>query len=538
MGVRVEGVDVLTRGEVLESALQAREYLVTCGVPAALAARDPRLWGRREIPVRTLGWLDLADTSRKLLPQLDDLVAELRAAGLDHVALVSVGAESLAAQAAAGMGTVTGALTVLDGTDPLALDRTLRRLDRTVVVISSKRGVSLEGDAYRRVFEAAFRELGLSEPEIAARFVVLTDHGSPLDSFARQCGYQLGLTDPELPGHFGALSAYGVVPALLAGAEIGPLLDDAAGVLPALSRTEDNPGLLLGAILGGCANHAREGVVKDKLVLRDVTGPSPLTGWITQLLATATSRQGRGLLPLDPAGAADGPDLHALTLNPMGSAFGDGDTALWAPLGAQFVVWEYAASVAGWLMGVNPFESPGQVAWESEDDAARLLRMVSEGPLPDGAPTAVDGDIEIHTDGPARSLDELLELLTRVIPPTGYISMIGYLSQGRPGGPLAAALAMRARRPVAYGSGPGYLQGTGLYYKQGPPGGTFLVVTGEPEVDHPVPGRPYTMGALRQARALADVRMLRRRGLPVVRVHLRDPEEGVERLIRAARERW
>lgn len=533
MGVRVEGVDVLTRGEVLESALQAREYLVTCGVPAALAVRDPRLWGRRELAPRTLGWLDLPDTSRKLLPQLDDLVTEVRDAGLDHVVLVAVGAESLAAGALAGAGPHT--LSVLDGNDPPALDLALRRLDRTLVVISSKRGVSLEGDAHRRIFEAAFRRHGLSEAEIAARFVVLTDHGSPLDTFARQCGYHIGLTDPDLPGHFGALSAYGIVPALLSGVDVAPLLDDAAAVLPALARTEDNPGLLLGAILGGCANHAREGIVKDKLVLHDAAGPSPLTGWITQLVATATGRHGRGILPLDPAGWVDGPDTHGMTINPRGSSIGDGDSSLWGPPGAQFVLWEYAASIAGWLMGVNPFEAPGQVTWEGEDDAAALLRAAGDGPLPVGAPAAVDGDVEIHTDAPVRNLGELLEILTLGIPAAGYVSVIGYLGAGFPSERLAGALAKRAGRPVAYGSGPGYLQGTGAYYKLGPPGGTFLVITGEPEVDHPVPGRPYTLGMLRRARALADVQALRRRGLPVAWLHLRDPGEGVVRLVRAAR---
>ncbi|MCP9977172.1 hypothetical protein [Actinomadura madurae] len=76
----------------------------------------------------------------------------------------------------------------------------MERLDRTLVVLASKAGVSLEGDAYRRIFSAAFRERGLSEREIAGRFLVITDHGSPLHDFARQCGYRIGLTDPYLPG--------------------------------------------------------------------------------------------------------------------------------------------------------------------------------------------------------------------------------------------------------------------------------------------------------------------------------------------------
>src|SRR5256885_6094964 len=95
---QLTGVDVLTRGDVLESALQARDYLVTNGVPAGLAAKDPRLWGRRAVDHSRLGWLDLPRSSHELLSQVDGLVSEIRYSGLDNVVLISMGAEALAAQ--------------------------------------------------------------------------------------------------------------------------------------------------------------------------------------------------------------------------------------------------------------------------------------------------------------------------------------------------------------------------------------------------------------------------------------------------------
>ncbi|MEV4259638.1 phosphoheptose isomerase, partial [Spirillospora sp. NPDC049652] len=95
----MSGFDVLTRGDVLEQALQARDYLVACGVPAALAAKDPRLWGRRAVDHSRLAWLDLPFASRYLLDKVDDVVTEARFSGLDHVVLVGVGADALAAQA-------------------------------------------------------------------------------------------------------------------------------------------------------------------------------------------------------------------------------------------------------------------------------------------------------------------------------------------------------------------------------------------------------------------------------------------------------
>jgi glucose-6-phosphate isomerase len=539
----VLGVDVLTRGDVLESALEARDYLVTCGVPAALAAKDPRLWGRRAVDHSRLGWLDLPIGSQELLGRLDGLMTEIRHSGLDHIVLVGVGAESLAAQSMAS--TAPTGLTVLDGADSSALSIALTKLDRTLVVLSSKQGVSIEGDAYRRIFEQAFRDHGLPEREIAGRFLVITDHGSPLDDFARDCGYRLGLTDPYLPGHFGALSAYGVVPAALAGADVATLLDQAAAVLPSLTRSEDNPGLLLGSILGGSAHHDRTGMAKDKLVLRETGGASPLSGWITQLVATATGKQGRGILPFDPAGRPPKgayEDVHGVALNPQSSANGDSETSLWAPLGAQFVIWEYATAVAGWLMGVNPFETSADMVREVEADAARILHEAADGPLPSGEPSFVDDGIAVYAglspEGPygTKDLAGVIGTLTRGIPPTGYLSIVTYLSGDFSGRYLAPGLARRIQRPVTYGPGPGYLHGTGTYHKQGPGNGVFLVVTGSALMDRPVPGRPYTLGKLQQARALADVRALRRQGLPVVWLHLRDPIEGAGRLAQAVRE--
>ncbi|MDL4777157.1 phosphoheptose isomerase [Actinomadura xylanilytica] len=563
----MSGFDVLTRGDVLDSALQARDYLVDCGVPGALAAKDPRLWGRRAVDHSRLGWLDLPHASRGLLGQIDGLAREARYSGLDHIVLIGIGAESLAAQAiveahapggataggrapggAGPAGAPPGGLTVLDGSDTAALAFALERLDRTLVVLASKAGVSLEGDAYRRIFADAFRRYGMSEREIAGRFLVITDHGSPLHDFARQCGYRIGLTDPYLPGHFGALSAYGLVPALLAGADAERLLDEAAALAPSLAQEEDNPGLLLGAILGGCAQQGPGGVARDKVVLREPGGPGALTSWISQLLAVGTGKRGRGVMVFEPPGVqGEAPDVHGVALNPR-AAHDDADTSLWAPLGAQFLLWEYATAVSGWLLGVNPFEAGSTVVQEAEDDAATMLRAAGAGPLPTGEPVAVDGDIEVHTEplgpggfaGGAGGLAGALDGLLGSVPADGYLSIVTYLSGDFSGRYLAPALARRAARPVAYGPGPGYPHANGTVHKDGPAGGAFLVITGEPApgdalAAHPIPGRPYGLAKLQLARALAEVRALRQRGLPVVRLHLRDPVDGVGRLTEAVR---
>lgn len=554
----MSGFDVLTRGDVLDSALQARDYLVGCGVPGALAAKDPRLWGRRAVDHSRLGWLDLPFASRGLLNQVDGLVSEARYSGLDHIVLIGVGAESLAAQAimeshaaavaAPGEGArgdrPGGELTVLDGSDTAALAFALERLDRTMVVLSSKAGVSLEGDAYRRIFAAAFRERGMSEREIASRFLVITDHGSPLHDFARQCGYRIGLTDPYLPGHFGALSAYGLVPAVLAGADAERLLEEAASLVPSLGKDEDNPGLLLGAVLGGCAQRGPGGMARDKVLLREPGGPGALSAWISQLLAVGTGKRGRGVLAFEPPGGrGEFPDVHGVSINPRSAAQDESDTSVWAPLGAQFLLWEYATAVAGWLLGVNPFEAGSTVVQESEDDAATMLRTAAGGPLTAERPVYVEDGVEVHADFPWPPGAELMTVLGGLVasvPNDGYLSVMTYLSGDFSGRYLAPSMARASGRPVAYGQGPGYPHATGPVHKDGPGNGAFLIVTGDPApgddlATRPIPGRPYSLAQLQLARALAELRALRDRRLPVIRLHLRDPVDGAEKLTEAMR---
>jgi hypothetical protein len=535
---QLTGIDVLTRGDVLESALQAREYLVNSGVPAALAAKDPRPWGRRAVDHSRLGWLDLPRSSRELLAQVEGLVSEIRYTGLDHVVVVGMGAETLAARALTEH-TNGAALTVLDNDASLAQVLDGARLDRTFVVLSCKRGPSLEGEACRRILEQGFRDHGLSEQEIAHRFLVITDHGSAFGAFARDRGYRVGLTDPYLPGHYGALAAYGVVPAVLAGTDAGVLLDEAGAALPHLAREDDNPGLLLGAILGGCALGGPQGVPRDKVVIRGDS--APLIGWIGQLLTASAGKQGRGILPVDDNGwpmGESGHDLHGIALNPPSPASANAETSVFAPLGAQFLLWEYAAASAAWMLGVNPFETNEELAAEVEDDAAWMLG--NGPPLPAGDPSFVDDGIEAYVDPliglfGAPSLRAAIEAIVRSVPVNGYLSVVSYLADEHAlAHEFTRKLAERIRRPVAFGSGPGALQATGSYHKDGPGIGVFLVVTADPVDDRVVPGMPYTMGGLRLARALADVRALRRRRLPVAWLHLRDPATGAARLVGAA----
>lgn len=536
-GLAVYGADTVPGAETVRAALVAE------GVPAGIAAKDPTLWGpdaEEEARIR-LGWVDTASRSRALLPQLAELRAEL--ADLDHVVLAGMGGSSLAPEVICR--TFGHPLTVLDTTDPYQLRRALSdRLDRTVVVVSSKSGTTVETDSQRRAYWQTFRDAGYTEAETGRRFVVVTDPGSPLADTAEEMGAFVVLADPDVGGRYSALTAFGLVPAALAGVDVAALLDEAEALAPSLADGGDNPGLALGAALGAAAIGAGGGPRRDKVVLvEDGTGIVGIADWVEQLLAESTGKHGRGLLPVvveDPAAAADA-TADTLTVS-VGGALAAGavpgggtapDVAVNGPLGALFLAWEYATAVAGRVVGIDPFDQPNVT--ESKDNTKALL---AEG-LPAEEPTAVDGAVALFApDGmPADDLPTALAALVRTVAADGYLAVMAYLdrAQDTPAADLRAPLAQATGRPVTFGWGPRFLHSTGQYHKGGPQHGCFLQLTAAlpDDGDVPVPGQPYTFAVLQAAQAAGDRQALADRGRPVLRLHLTDRAAGLAQVARA-----
>jgi hypothetical protein len=132
------------------------------------------------------------------------------------VVLCGMGGSSLAPEVICATAGVD--LVVLDSSQPDMVRGALVDLDRTVVVVSSKSGSTVETDSQRRAFVAAFEAVGIDPTR---RVVVVTDPGSPLDADARAGGYRVVNADPEVGGRYSALTAFGLVPSGLAGEDVG-----------------------------------------------------------------------------------------------------------------------------------------------------------------------------------------------------------------------------------------------------------------------------------------------------------------------------
>lgn len=513
--------------------------LVEAGVASKLAVGDPSLWGpaaEDEAAVR-LAWTRLHQTARPLIGEITALREDLHSEGIDRVVLAGMGGSSLAPEVIAGSDGV--ALTVLDTTDPgQVADALAGDLSRTVLVVSSKSGTTVETDSHRRVFASAFAEDGIDP---ASRLVVVTDPGTPLAEQAEREGYrQVFLADPHVGGRYSALSAFGLVPAGLAGADIARLLDQAAGAAELLgSDTSDNPALRLGCALG--AAHA-DGAEKVVLAETEAGSAPALPGfgdWAEQLLAESTGKQQTGLLPVVVAQSDvaafqyPGPDATTVAVGPArdGAAI-----AATGSLGAQFLLWEHATAIVGRLLGINPFDQP-----DVEDAKKATRALLDESPgesaSAEEAPALVDGFVRVFGEAGRQSaeLTDALRDLLATVPEHGYLAVQAYLDRldDASASLLRTELAKRASVHVTFGWGPRFLHSTGQYHKGGHPNGSFLQVTGEVAEDIAIPGMPYTLGTLQLAQARGDGHVLAERGFHVLRIHLDDRAGGLAQLVSA-----
>lgn len=527
-------------GAAAEAVRTVVPTLVADLVASGITSLDPTLWGPAADAeaAKRLGWTESVVSSRPLVTEILALRDELRSAGVSHIVLAGMGGSSLAPEVIAATSGVD--LTILDATDPGQVLAALNHsLESTALVVSSKSGGTVETDSQRRVFERAFRDIGIDP---ADRIIVVTDPGSPLETTAVDAGYRVFTADPDVGGRFSALTAFGLVPSGLAGVDIAQLLDEAESVSLALAvDSEDNPGLILGAAIAATSPR------RDKLaILADGTHIVGFPDWAEQLVAESTGKMGTGILPvvldLDaPELARALPDVQLLRL--VADAGGElfpaqsdrEEICVSGTLGAQFLVWEYATAVAGRLLGINPFDQP-----DVESAKAATRALLDARPEPEPAAFISEG-IEVrgtpHVIGAASDLASAVDALLEELDEDGYVSVHAFAD--RVALPRLAEvrdmLAVLAKRPVTFGWGPRFLHSTGQFHKGGTASGVFLQILSTPVEDLSIPDRPFTFGELIHAQAAGDASVLAGNGRPVLTLTLTDPAANINTLFAALR---
>jgi transaldolase / glucose-6-phosphate isomerase len=530
--------------------------------------RDAALWTGTD-EANWLGWLDITEAQLAQHESLRKLAEDAKKAGFSDILLLGMGGSSLCPEVLRmtyGKVAAYPELHVLDSTDPAQIKSFDDRIDvaKTLFIVSSKSGSTLEPNIFKQYFfEKAKQSLGADKA--GSHFIAITDPDSKLQQVAE--GDKFRHIFPGLPsigGRYSALSNFGMVPAAVMGLDTKKFLERTEEMVQACAScvpVEENPGVVLGLILGSAAKAGR-----DKVTIITSPGIFDLGAWLEQLLAESTGKQGKGIIPVDRE-AIGAPEIYGhdrvfayLRLESAPDAQQDAKVAALEKaghpvvriavadtydLGQEFFRWEIATAVAGSILGINAFNQPDV---EASKIATRNLTSEYEksGSLPAEKPVLEDQGVKLFTDeksaaelarlaGSDKSLTGYLKAHLGRIKPGDYFALLAYIQMNEPHEQALQTLrhAVRDKKQVAtcLGFGPRFLHSTGQAYKGGPNTGVFLQLTCDDAKDLPVPAQKYTFGIVKAAQARGDFQVLAERGRRALRVHLgADLESGLRTL--------
>jgi transaldolase/glucose-6-phosphate isomerase len=539
----------------------------TGGKMQRLWQRDATLWTGDD-EANWLGWLDIIEDQIAHPIQLRGLAKEVWSAGYKDILLLGMGGSSLCPEVLRmTFGKTAGYpdLHVLDSTDPAQVKAFEKKIDiaRTLFIVSSKSGSTLEPNIFKQYFFELTKQ-AVGADKAGSHFIAITDPGSKMQQVAEGDHFRLVFFGrPSIGGRYSALSNFGMVPAAAMGVDTKKFLDRTQEMVQACgpaAAIEENPGAMLGIILGTAARSGR-----DKVTI--VTSPdiSDLGAWLEQLLAESTGKVGKGIIPVDREELA-APEIYGndrvfayvhtehgidvkqdaklTALEKAGHAVLRISMADVYDLGAEFFRWEIATAVAGSIIGINAFNQPDV---EASKIATRDLTSAYEktGSLPAETPVVEDGGIKLFTDeknaadlakatGGDKSLAGYLKAHLGRIKTGDYFALLGFIQMNAEHEKTLQTIrhAVRDKKHVAtcLGFGPRFLHSTGQAYKGGPNSGVFLQVTCDDALDLPVPQQKYTFGVVKAAQARGDFQVLADRGRRALRVHLHDVESGLATL--------
>ncbi|GAB4366093.1 MAG: hypothetical protein Kow0042_05790 [Calditrichia bacterium] len=506
-----------------------------------------------------LGWLIAPTTMMKAINEITDFVDGVRQEGLTHVLLLGMGGSSLAPEVFRKIfGVQPGYLdlAVLDSTHPEAVLNFTKTFkpEHTLYLVSTKSGSTVETSSFMKYFyNLALDSVGATR--VGRHFAAITDSGSQLHLTAEKLGFRKTfLNDPDVGGRYSALTYFGLVPAALIGVGISLLLKRAynmalgCGADGSFELSESSPALL-GAVMGALAQ-----VGHDKLTFFGSKEIEHFSIWVEQLIAESTGKEGKGILPVV-GETLRSPDFYRadrLFIHLRLKGDSRADTQLKSliegnhplvqinlsdnyDLGGEFYRWEMATAVAGWILGINPFDQPDV---ESAKVAARemVAAYKRKGKLPELRPSFSNDGIQVYTDFELSDFTKLWKNFLKIDEnkesqiPLPYIAIHAYLNPTRE---IATALQNLRNRiqektglATTWGFGPRFLHSTGQLHKGDAGNGRFIQIVADFREDVSIPDQfgekssSLTFGTLEMAQSLGDRTALLQAGRNILRFHL------------------
>ncbi len=512
-----------------------------------LKDRDASLWSpNAEVQAKVanrLGWLDSPQLMAGSTGRLKLFASGVKDNGFSDIVLLGMGGSSLAPEvlrSIVGVSPGYPRFHMLDSTDPEAVRSAATAPAKTLYILASKSGGTIEPNSLAAHFRATLAAAGVAN--WSEHFVAITDEGTSLAAMARTERFRdLFINPSDIGGRYSALSFFGMVPAALMGQDVARLIEGGLAMMHESLSTSSalrNPATALGLAMAVAAKKGR-----DKLTLLLPERFESFGLWVEQLVAESTGKNRVGVIPIagEPVGATAvyGDDRLFVDVRDTPSAgLRPAVTLAWKDpmaLGAEFVRWEIATAIAGALLQINPFDEPN--VQQAKDATNKLLdAFKANGEVPsDPTDATLPNGVELTASRRAKSAlpgGDPAKLLA-MLKPGDYFAQLAYVSPASNVLPELERLrvAVRDRKKVAttLGVGPRYLHSTGQLHKGGPNSGVFLLVTTGHSADVAIPGQPYSFATLERAQALGDFASLDAVNRRAIHLHLPAPDPGVAR---------
>ncbi len=532
---------------------------------------DTDLWTSQD-ENKWLGWLTIVEQQFNERDTLKAFGKEIAKEGFKHAVLLGMGGSSLCAEVfrkTFGEFPRCPKLHVLDSVVPAQVRWVEKEIDveSTLFIVATKSGSTTEPNVLCQYFyDLTKKTVG---DKVGKHFVAITDPGSSMEQTALKLNFRKTFAGlPSIGGRYSVLSHFGTVPAAVMGMDVAQLLESAQSMVKSCSpgiTTQNNPGLVLGSILGILAKEGR-----DKVTLIPTPKIASFGTWLEQLIAESTGKQGIGIVPID-GETVGGPQNYGndrvfvyLRLS------GDSDRTLDNKveelekaghpviyidlddpysLGGEFYRWEFATAVAGSILGINPFDQPN--VQESKDFTKRFLRQWEEsGSLPEDVLVFDSKEVTLYADAANKdalekatnqknaTLKDYLKTHLDRLEAGDYFATTAYIQYCHLLQELIESSRMKVRDKhkvaTTFGFGPRFLHSTGQLHKGGANSGVFLQITSDDAEDLAIPGEKFSFGILKQAQSLGDFVALSSRDRRALRAHLKgDLEKALKTLTNA-----
>ena len=544
--------------------------LVENKVASRTQAKDASLYDfseeARECAANFMGWADLASNPPVKVKKIQKLADQFADAGFKTAVLIGQGGSTQASM------TMTKfikdqnprmAFRTMDSDSPVRLRETLAACDlkKTLIIVSSKSGGTLEMRCMLCALREAFLQ-EMSEKDFRKHLVAITDPGSPLEERATKEKWAAVLPgEPTVGGRFSALSVFGLFPAALVGIDIKKFVKRAKEAEKRCSQDDpDNPAIKLAAFMFDAYRAGRA-----KLAFVTQKRGRVLGLWTEQLVAESTGKQGEGILPYVEVDTllleADAGDRAVVTyrteaddsdelrnfeaaLSVINGGIPRMDYRLETvyDLAEDFVMWEYATAMCGYLMKVSPFDQPDVASAK-----ARVLEILDAG-LPaadfegDFLGDTVVGRAKAHVSSCCAGATDVrgaLKARFASMKPGDFFAVNAFLpftGEGRREAleKIRFAVASHSGVVSCLEVGPRFLHSTGQLQKGGPDTGVFLVLSAQEDADVALQDLPAaSLGQLAEAQATGDALTLADRGRRCLHLHLPDNSATTLRLLAA-----